>query len=71
MPEYEVINSSEGTIPVCSLLCWDAEYNRLTILKVKGMTGEGGKVLVGEKIIVGTTNKEIIPEDICPASRIE
>lgn len=71
MPEYEVISSSDDIIKVCSLLCWDEEYNRLIVLKVKEMTGEDGKALAGEKIIVGTTNKIIIPEDISTMSRIE
>lgn len=64
MVEYEVLSASDETIRVCNLLCWDAEYNRLLVLKVKEMTAEGARMLINQKILVGTSNKEIIPEDI-------
>ena len=70
MPEYEVLSSSDDVIAVCSLMCWNEDESKLIILKVKNMTGEDGKALMGQKIIVDTTNKEIIPEDIAPRKKV-
>lgn len=71
MPEYEVLGSSQDYLPVCSLLCWDEEYSRLVVIQVHQMTGEGGWDLVGKKVIIGTTNKLIIPEDISLLEKVE
>ena len=64
MPEYKVLSSSDDFITVCNLLCWDAEENRLVVIKVKGMNGDDGKALVDGMINISTSNKEVIPEDI-------
>ena len=64
MPEYKVLNSSDDIIPVCNLLCWDAEESKLVVIKVKGMNGEDGEALKDAIINISTTNKEVIPEDI-------
>jgi len=64
MPNYRVLSSSDDTLRVCSLLCYDDEHDRTVVLKVKEMTGENGSVFVGKEIEVTTTNREIIPSDI-------
>lgn len=61
MPEYRVLASAPFTIEGSALTVVDGD-GRIFTLKVKGLMD--GRPLVREQILVKTTNREIIPQDI-------
>jgi len=63
MPKYRVISVADGSIPVCVLMARN-ERGRIDALKVKDMEAENAAIFIGKDILVGTTNREIIPQDI-------
>lgn len=63
MPNYKVISAHDGGVPVCTFTTRNAK-NRTDYLKIKNMKAENAEIFIDQDIIVTTTNREIVPQDI-------
>jgi hypothetical protein len=61
MPEYTVLGGAPDCIHTWNFTVHDDE-GRVFVLTVKGMSD--GEPLVGKQIILKTTNREVLPQDI-------
>jgi hypothetical protein len=63
MPDYEVIASATKYVPFCILTVKDKD-GKTDYIAVKEWVKDNGLPLVGKKVHIETTNREIIPSDI-------
>ena len=63
MPKFKVISVADGSIPVCVLTTRN-ERGRIDYVKVRDMIAENASIFVGKDILVATSNRDIIPQDI-------